>query len=234
MTTGGGEASTVWNSILLVLLGWLLGLLGPVIVDAIRRRYRNEEIRTAVLSELSEARFRLAGVVYVLESRFGTYNRELLEWILPLLESYRGPNPSKQIVELMRRQLALSDAKLAEIAQAQKVGPEGGLEVNKYRLPYIDSRVGDLGLFDEESRASILDVRSNIDLFNEQVDEARFYFKLTYESGISEENHRRATLGAEKSYQNLSIRAREIIDRINRLLPVAGGTRSNNRLDRPG
>lgn len=118
MTTGGGEASTVWNSILLVFLGWLLGLLGPVIVDAIRRRYRNTEIRKAILSELSEARFRLAGVVYVLESRFGTYNRQLLEWLLPLLEDYRGPNANKQIAELMRKQLALNDAELATIAQA--------------------------------------------------------------------------------------------------------------------
>jgi len=160
--------------------------------------------------------------MYVLESRFGTYNRELLEWLLPLLEDYRGPNPSKQIAEAMRRQLTWSDAELAKIAQAQRADPQGGLAVKKYRLPYIDSRVGDLGLFDEESRALILDVRSNIDLFNEQVDEARFYFKLTYESGITEENHRRAALGAEKSYQNLSERAREIIERINRLVPIEG------------
>lgn len=166
MTNGGGEASTVWNSILLVLLGWLLGLLGPVIVDAIRRRYRNKEIRTAVLSELFEARFRLAGVVYVLESRFGTYNRQLLEWLLPLLEDHRGPNPSKSIAEEMRRQLTLSDDELAAIAQEQKVDPQGGLAVKTYRLAYIDSRVGNLGVFDEESRALILDVRSNIDLFN--------------------------------------------------------------------
>lgn len=220
MTTGGGEALTVWNSILLVFLGWLLGLLGPVIVDAIRRRYRNTEIRKAVLSELSEARFRLAAIVYVLEVRFGTYNRQLLEWLLPLLEDYRGPNPNKQIAALMRKQLACSDAQLAEIAQAQKADPEGGLAVKKYRLPYIDSRVADLGLFDEQSRALILDIRSNVDLFNEQVDEAWFYFRLTYESGVSEENHRRAALGAEKSYQNLATRAREIIERVNRLVPV--------------
>lgn len=220
MTTGGGEASTVWNSILLVFLGWLLGLLGPLIVDAIRRRYRNTEIRRAILSELSEARFRLAGVVYVLESRFGTYNRQLLEWLLPLLEDYRGPNANRQIAEVMRNQLALTDTELAAIAQRQKADPEGGVAVKKYRLPYIDSRVADLGLFDEEPRALIMDIRSNVDLFNEQVDEARFYFKLTYESGISEENHHRAARGAEKSCQNLGTRAREIIDRVNRLVPV--------------
>lgn len=65
-----------------------------------------------------------------------------------------------------------------------------------------------------------MDIRSNVDLLNEEVNEARFYFKLTYESGISEENHRRAALGAEKSYQNLAARAREIVERVNRLVPI--------------
>lgn len=129
-------------------------------------------------------------------------------------------NSDKPFAELMRKQLTWSDAELAEIAQAQRAKPEAGLAVKKYALPYIDARIGDLGIFDETSRASILDIRSNVDLFNEQVDDARFYFKLTYESGVSGENYTRAVLSLEKSYQSLATRAREIMERIGCLVPV--------------
>lgn len=224
MTAGVGAESTVWQSLLFVGLGWLLGLLGPVIVDAIRRHYVRDEIRTAIVSELSEARFRFAGVVYILQARFGTYDRQLLEWLLPLVEDYRGPNRNQEIAEVIRRQLALSDAELAKVAQQQQAGPEAGLAVKKYRLPYLESHVPDLGLFKERPRALILDIRSNVDLFNEQVDEALFYFKLTYESGVSVDNHHRAVLAVKTSYMSLATRAREIIERVGELLRVTQST----------
>ena len=46
-------ASAVWNAVLLVFLGWLLGLLGPIIVDFIKTHYKNIEIRRAIVAELA-------------------------------------------------------------------------------------------------------------------------------------------------------------------------------------
>jgi hypothetical protein len=94
------------------------------------------------------------------------------------------------------------------------------LSVKKYRVPYIESRLTDLGAFDEEAQALILDIQWRFSLYNEEVDEARFYFKLTYESGVSEENHRRAAQGVESTYRNLAQMARHIIERINKLSPL--------------
>lgn len=94
------------------------------------------------------------------------------------------------------------------------------MAVKKYRVPYIESRLADLGVFDEESQALIIDIRSRFDLYNEEVEEARYYFKLTYESGISEENHRRASQGVENSYRNMAQMARLIVERIGKLTPV--------------
>ncbi len=82
MANGG---NLIWNTVLFLFLGWLLGLLSPIIVDAITKRHRNVEIRKAIISELGEARLAFAGSVYLLESRFGSYDRALLEWGLPVL-----------------------------------------------------------------------------------------------------------------------------------------------------
>lgn len=171
MTGSPEEMSSVWNAVLFVFLGWLLGILGTIVADAIKRQHRNTEVRNAIFSELSEARFRLAAVVYHMESRYGTYDRKLLEWTLPLIEHYRGPNPNARMAELIRKHLTtLTDAQLDAIANHQKAEPEGGTAVKKYRIPYVESRLGDLGILDEQSQALILDIRSNFDLYNEEVD----------------------------------------------------------------
>jgi hypothetical protein len=42
------------DKLVILFIGWLLGLLGPAIVDGIRRKRENKLGRTAILSELRE------------------------------------------------------------------------------------------------------------------------------------------------------------------------------------
>lgn len=211
---------SVWETVLLVFLGWLLGLLAPIIVDAIKTKYRNSEIRIAILAELNEARYRLGGTVYLIESRFGTFDRKLLEWIVPILENYKGPNPTALLAESIRKQLSLDDAQLAALARQAKAEPGGALAVKKCHVPYIDSRLAELGAFDEAAQALILDIRAKIDQINEEVDQERYYFQLTYQPGITEENHRLASESVANCYRNIGQMARLIIERINQLTSV--------------
>ena len=52
---GQGQSESVGA----IFLGWLLGVLSPLIVDRIRNRYQEDEIRDGVYSELRELRFTL-------------------------------------------------------------------------------------------------------------------------------------------------------------------------------
>lgn len=119
--------NTIWNTILLVFLGWLLGLLGPIIVDVIKTRHKNIEIRKAIIAELNETRLRLAIAVYQIESGFGSFDRNLLAWILPILEGYKGPNPSTSLAESIHKQLSFDDLQLEAFAKQNKAKPGGAL-----------------------------------------------------------------------------------------------------------
>ena len=52
-----------FEKILLLLLGWLFGLLSPAIVDAIRKYREAKELKVALWTELRELRYRLACTV---------------------------------------------------------------------------------------------------------------------------------------------------------------------------
>ena len=48
------------EKIALILLGWLLGLLGPAVIDAIRRGRENRQAAHAIHAELREVAYKLA------------------------------------------------------------------------------------------------------------------------------------------------------------------------------
>ncbi len=215
------------NDIWMLIIGWLLGLLSPSIVLGIRNEYKRREVRSGIESELKELLNRMATVVSIIALRFGRYDKELVEWLIPLFEGYKGVNPSENILQLLKKQQKLDDKQFAEIVAYEKVDSELGLAVKKYKLPYLESKIGELSIFSEKSQRQALEILTNLHLFNEEVEEARFYFKLTYDSGISEENHLRASEGGNASYRNIGKRARIIVDRIKKYQEAQA---SNKRL----
>jgi hypothetical protein len=62
-----------------VVLGWLLGVGSTALKDWKDKRRRRRRMRAAVARELDEIAYRLLALIYTLEGRHGTFNRQLLE-----------------------------------------------------------------------------------------------------------------------------------------------------------
>ena len=201
-----------------LILGWLFVLLSPVIGHAIQKRYREKEIRQSIIAEFSELRPRIATAAYKCESRFGTYDRTLDDWLISILEKHKGRTEIDSCLSNLKEVAALDDPAFLEHAKRQKARPYEGLGVKKYRVPYLDSNIGELGIFDERSRSAILEVRAQLEMFNEEIDEARLYQKMTFDLRDSEINHPIACQLAQNSYKSLGQRAKQIADRIEPIL----------------
>jgi len=53
-----------------------MGLLSPLIVDAIRRRRERKEIKQALITELQELQYRLASGVFLTTQKLGECDRK--------------------------------------------------------------------------------------------------------------------------------------------------------------
>lgn len=202
-----------WSDLVLLLLGWLLGILSPAIVDGIRRRRETARVRSALRGELHELRYRMALAAYLLQMRFGTIDRKYLEWVRGAVSSYPGASQQDPTLRFVESQLGLPDDQIAALAQHQKASSEGALSVKKYALPLLDARVGSLWELDEELQKHLLEVRANLDLFNEEVDQARYYFGLTFQN-LGEENYRRVETNLVGCYLNIASRAEILVEKI--------------------
>ena len=168
------------EKLLLVALGWLLGIISPVIVDAIRRRRENALGRTAILSELRELAYKLALAAYGVRMEHGTVDHAFLQWLKPLLEQYAGFYDAQAFVPRLRTLIAMNEQELAQMNKHTAQAGSKGLMLQRYPVPLLDSRVAALWSFDTEFQRQLLEIRTRLELLDDLVDRSRKYFDLTF------------------------------------------------------
>lgn len=212
---------TTFQTVLFILLGWFLGLLSPLIHDVIKNKRRTREVRKTIVAELEDTRLTLCMTVVHIEIKFGTYDHKFLEWILPILDNYEGPHPAKEMAEIIRKQMKMTDKELHDSTSLLKAGQHGALHLKKVELPYMEMHIPDFGSFDDATQQQLLAIRAKLAHFNENIDYGRDFFRLTY-SELSEENRERVERIVRDSYLQVAERARAVIEHIKSLSPLGG------------
>ena len=138
------------NDALLVILGWLLGLLAPTIVDAIRDKRETKTIKATLFAELQELKYRLVLLVYRIESKHGNLNKEFFQWTQNVLSEYKGVNSSDSFIETMGPLLKLTDEEIKSYSQFTKERslPNSGIQLKKISFSLLDSNLSLLSKFD--------------------------------------------------------------------------------------
>lgn len=204
------------EKILFLLLGWAFGLLGPAIVDAIKRQREVIQVRNALLGELHEVKYRLALSAYYTEKRFGAVDRPYLQWLRCIVLEYKGDKPKDSILALVDGQLGMTDDQIALIAKRELADSESGLTLKKYLVPLLDSRIPSLWFFESRFQQLLLEVRAELNLLNEEVDQARYYFGLTF-TKLEGDNPARVHGNLTESYRQIAKRAKLAVDKISNL-----------------
>ena len=209
MRGGNIDVST---AILFALLGWLLGLVGPAIQEGIRLRRHTRRIVDGIRSELLELRANCSSITVTTEAKAGRLTKQLLAWHIELHGDRPLPPPLDQLGDVTKRLQQIDDSAFNLLAPRLKSPVGGGLNLKELALPYTQTKVTDLALFPDSARRRILDILSRIHIFNQQVEDSRFFFKLTFDGGLSEKNHASASAQVQASYDAASQQSRLIVE----------------------
>lgn len=201
------------TSAVLIVLGWLLGVLSPAIVDGIKRQRDAILYRKAIRRDLSDLRARLAAAAYYIEMKVGRVDRSLLEWIQRILRTVPETTDLTASLTLISGQLTLKDEEIEKIYAVTRTNSQGGLSLKKYRAPLLEAHLPSFWVLEESLQTQLLDVNAGLSLFNEEVESAKFYSQLTF-SDITASNHAIAVANFRSSAGNLSKMARALVDKI--------------------
>ncbi|MEK8035026.1 hypothetical protein AACH06_29775 [Ideonella sp. DXS29W] len=208
------------EKIAFLFLGWLLGMLSPIVVDAIKRRRENTLGRSAILAELAELADILATAAYGAKMHAGTVDRSFLEWLKTYSEQHATIQSLQEFIPRLRTQLSWSDADLQKIASHMSADDGKGSMLQHYPIPLLDARVSALWTFDTSFQRQLLAIRRNVALLDDIVDRSRKYFDLTF-SKLEGENYRLVTENLVQTYSLYASRAVQVVDQIVQLKSIA-------------
>jgi hypothetical protein len=200
---------------LTLLLGWFLGLLTPGIVDAIRRPKERRELATGLRIELGELRQRVALHGWYVRSRHGLHTKENIQWALDAVNS--GPTTGHLKAESLDALRHLANSTVEDLTRLNAYNKSKraslALSVPRIEAPFMTTHLGRLTLFSAETQRQLLLINAQVNLFNEQVEQATEFFKMTF-SADSEENFNRIETNATASEERIAVCAETLANAI--------------------
>lgn len=202
---------------LLILAGWLLGILSPFVTEKIRDSQKRVELLRTIRAELDELQHRLVIFTYKLAQHLGTRDRKLLQWVLENLKKYRGILPTEITIDAMEKLSKGTDEQLEALASHMKAPKKMSLGLKTFEIPYIDAHLGEINLLTLEQQRRIFEIRTRLHLINQEIHNANYFFRKTFSSNVSEDNARILSANIDTSYTMIGIQSREAVDHINDL-----------------
>lgn len=201
-----------------LVLGALLGFVGSLLLEYVRRKQQAKLSTKSILGELRELKARLANVFFVISGRTGLLDRDGITWVKSMLVDYEGPAYVQGTKEGIDKLLVLSDADLKS-ELSEMVNRKGVTTyARKYSLPLLDSQAGRLPDMDHRFVVKLVDIQTRLSDYNEIVDEQRTFFKMTFETELDTANRDNVRQNLRTAEQDLMISARMLADVINEAL----------------
>jgi hypothetical protein len=200
-------------------VGWLLGILNTLLIDRITKHCKKQEVKTALLTELDDVRVRLAGTIYKISSRLGTLNKDLMSWTFKIFAERGSMEVTTEDMEAMAKIEKMSAAEIQVLVDTI-VSKQGqvALSLKKFFLPFLDSNISHLPLFDVKFQSLVLEIRTKLTLLNEEIELGRFFYEKTFDSSLSVENHRIVTDNLNELYRKVGEMAQLTADKITELI----------------
>lgn len=205
--------SDIWEKLIVLLIGWLMGLLAPAIVDRIKRKRENKLGRKAILAELHDLSGVLAAAAYLVRIREGTLDREFFIW---LKDIYNWGERTEEYTNWSKRidiQLAWSDEEIAQFAALGEQNDRKSAVLQKYPVPLLDSRVSALWSFDTYFQRKLLEIRQLSHRLDDLVDRSRKLHDMTF-STLSDENRAAVQNNIQETLSLYGRTAKRMVDKI--------------------
>jgi len=203
--------------ILYIIFGWLLGLLSQPIVSKIEKHSKQKEIRNAIFSELQNIEIRLVVLCYKIQTHLGKNDMETLIWIKGIYKKYKGNFPHR-LLDTFEKLSQAPDDQFDEIIRTSKAEDDISISPKKYSLPYTESILEYLSVFDSNFQKNIFDIRTQINFLNDDIENSSFYFRLTFKPSCMNLNKEIIRSNLNNCYNDIQERCKKIAERIDNVL----------------
>lgn len=205
-----------------IFVGWLLGMLSPVIVNRINKKYKKVDLKKGLNRELDETRHRLICTSYLLGQSHGEFNKEYLKRILPMFEDYKG-NESNQIhIDTINMLLNLNDNEFLEYVNSKRALEGSSLSLKKISITFTEMNLLELSIFDISFQSLLYELRTRISILNDEIGKVEKFNIMTFDSTITDTNHQIITNNIKTKYVDIQNMTDRVVSKINEIIDCSG------------
>lgn len=88
------------------------------------------------------------------------------------------------------------------------------MAVKEYGLRFLDTHLAELRLFGVAVQRRVLEVVTQLNIYNAHVTDAREWLRMTFDQGLNEANRAAVERNLAQTYRNLGERARIIVQEV--------------------
>ena len=203
--------------ILSVILGWLFGLLTQPFSSRIERKYRQKDSKYAIFSELKNLAIRLTFTFFKIQKHLGTIDKQSLQWALKMCQKYDGNN-NQTLISSMQEILKKPEKEFQYEINYFKAAENISLSIKTFSLPLTDSLLENISIFDSEFQRKILEIRVQIDMLNQEIENSKGYFYLTFNPESLSVNKDILCVNMKSSYDIIQEKCRYITGLIDEII----------------
>lgn len=123
------------ENVLFVALGWVAGIFSSILLEWNRDGRLAKSLRKALHFELTEFRFRMAGMVFMFATRADTLSPDRISWLIQEFEKYKGfASPADVLDALRTMQQHPTEARAVSARFAAQL-QQGSPGLKKYPVP---------------------------------------------------------------------------------------------------
>lgn len=198
---------------LYITLGWLFGLLSPRIAIGIEKYYKRNDLKKAIFSDLKNLAVRLTATHSTIQMHLGIRNKESLKWEKNIYEKYRD-KCLEGVLEAIEKTIQAPDELFKKATNLFKADENICLGLKTYSLYFIVSISEQLSIFTPGFQREILEIRSQVDILNEEIEMAKFHYRLTFDSSCMKTNGTIICTNLKNNYNEIQHRCKIIVDKI--------------------
>lgn len=205
------------ETILFLLLGFMLGLLGPLLLQWNTVIKKNKDSKKGLYTELQQTFAQLIGTFFLLKDTLGELDQSIVSSAVSMLSKYSEGN--EELLEQIKSYLNETDGKLKARGLIRKLSKQKTLSVKKTTLPFMQQNISAISLLGPKPQRLITAIQRHISHLNQEIDLYYFYFKKTFDSTLPSDNRRILESNIRKSYRVIAGLSYETAEIISRMLP---------------
>ncbi len=207
--------------IIYLLLGWLLAIPGQRLMDKISNYYKKQGLERIIFQELKDIKTRLAGVPFLVHTGYGTLNEKQLNWYKHQTNNFKDINPdntNKKELELLNSNIEKDIQKFLIRLNTSGKKNDPAWSFKKINMHIIDSNLINVELIEDKILKKLLEIKFQINCYNEEIVETKEYVKMTFDSNITDINMQIIREGIKNKNYIISDKAIYIVNKINKII----------------